>query len=407
MTPPLVLVDPHRESFWPLAAARPVADLLAGTMTFRARWAEVVGGVASLWCDESVTGCAFRSGDRPVLNRWPDPGQGLLVALSSWVPPAELDLGEDPAEWRLDDAPVAWRLDGGAAAELAGEGPGSPRELVERLAGLGLPVRSVEGLFLDAIWSVMAANPGLIERDAVGFAGVDSVAAVDPLVLLGDDDDLKVGPDVTVGPFVVLDVREGPIVLDSGARVASHARLRGPLYVGRESVVLGGEVGGGASIGPRCKVRGEIEQTILQGFANKAHDGFVGHSVLGEWTNLGADTVTSDLKNTYGSVRVEAAEGRIDTGLLKVGAFLGDHVKTGIGTLLTTGARIGAGSHVFGGRAVSPPRLPEFSWFDGSDRVPVRWEPFERAASTAMDRRDQSLGEGEREMLRSLHGVGR
>jgi UDP-N-acetylglucosamine diphosphorylase/glucosamine-1-phosphate N-acetyltransferase len=245
----------------------------------------------------------------------------------------------------------------------------------------------------------MAANPELIAYDAEDFEGADSVTGVDPFVLLGEE--LKVGPGVAIGPFVVLDAREGPIVLDEAVRIEPHSLLRGPLYVGRASAVLGGEVGRGSSIGARCKVRGEVEQTVFQGFCNKAHDGFIGHSFVGEWANLGASTVTSDLKNTYGPVRVDGHEGRIDTGLLKVGAFLGDHVRTGIGTRLTTGARIGAGSHLFG-VAVSPAWLPDFSWHDGASRVRVRLDAFLSTAETAMRRRDQAPTEGERALWTRL-----
>jgi len=127
----------------------------------------------------------------------------------------------------------------------------------------------------------------------------------------------------------------------------------------------------------------------------------VGHSFIGEWANIGASTVTSDLKNTYGPVRVGGPEGRVDTGLLKVGAFLGDHVKTGIGTRLTTGARIGAGSHLFGG-GVSPAWLPDFTWDDGAERVRVRLDAFLSTAETAMRRRGQSPSEGERALWRRL-----
>lgn len=399
-----VLVDPDRRPFWPLAALRPVADLLAGTRTFRARWEAMAGGPLPVWCDPEVTGSAFRSGRAPDLNRWPEGiAEGATVAVSTWVPPGEIANGDGPCEWRIGEVAVGWRLDASAAGEIGADPPADAAALRSRLAGLGLPPREAGGTFLDSIWSTMAANSDLLVTDARGFHGAESVSGVDPLVLLGDAGDLSVGADVAIGPFVVLDVRDGPIVLDEGARIEPHSVLRGPLYVGPGTTILGGEVGAGTSIGPRCKVRGEVEQTIVQGFANKAHDGFVGHSAIGEWVNLGADTITSDLKNTYGPVRVEGLEGTVDTGLLKVGAFLGDHVRTGIGTLLTTGARVGVASHVFGGRAVSPRLLPDFSWFDGRERTAVRWEPFERAATIAMGRRGQSLTGPERAMLRGLH----
>jgi UDP-N-acetylglucosamine diphosphorylase/glucosamine-1-phosphate N-acetyltransferase len=249
----------------------------------------------------------------------------------------------------------------------------------------------------------VAANPDLVIQDAVDFAGEDAVSVVDPGALLGRAEDLRVGPGVAIGPFVVLDARDGPIVLDEDARVGPHATLRGPLYAGPGSAILGGDVGGGTSIGRGCKVRGEVEQSVFQGFDNKAHDGFVGHSAIGAWVNLGAGTLTSDLKNTYGPVRVEGPEGRTETGLLKVGAFLGDHVKTGIGTLLTTGARIGTGCHLFGGRGVSPARLPDFTWYDGVELATVHWEPFERGLRAAMARRGRSPSEAELAALRALH----
>lgn len=398
---PLLLADPPRESFWPLAATRPAADLLAGTRTFRARWSERHGPLATLLCDEHVAGCAFRSGDPPPLNELPGPRAGWRVAVATWVPPRGWSFGDEPAEYRCGGEPVAWRLDASRAQEIAGRigGPLWGGSCFDAAIGLGLPHVEAGGALCDSIWGTMAANPELIAYDAEDFEGGETFSGVDPFVLLGEE--LKVGVDVAIGPFVVLDAREGPIVLDRGSSVEPHAILRGPIYVGTESRILGGEVGHGSSIGPSCKVRGEVEQTVFQGFCNKAHDGFVGHSFVGEWGNLGASTVTSDLKNTYGPVRVSGPEGRVDSGLLKVGVFLGDHVKTGIGTRLTTGARIGVGSHLFGG-GVSPAWIPDFSWDDGNERVRVRLDAFLSTAETAMRRRDQSPTEGERALWTRL-----
>ena len=398
---PLVLLDPPREPFWPLGATRPAADLLAGTRSFHARWRDRHGPLGALLCDDEVAVAAFRAGDPPPLNDPPGAGSGWRVALATWVPPRNWSFGDEVGEYRCEGEPVAWRLDESRAREAA-ERTGGPRwsgSLLDVVLDLGLPHVEAGGTLCGSIWETISANPALIAYDAEDFEGADTISGVDPFVLLGDD--LAVGPDVAVGPFVVLDAREGPVVLDRGARIEPHSLLRGPLFVGSESAVLGGEVGRGASIGPRCKVRGEVEQSVFQGFCNKAHEGFVGHSFLGEWVNLGAGTVTSDLKNTYGPVRVDGHEGRIDTGLLKVGAFLGDHVKTGIGTRLTCGARIGPGSHVFG-TAVAPAWLPDFSWHDGARREKVRLDAFVATVETAMRRRGQSPTAGEREIWRRL-----
>jgi len=139
----------------------------------------------------------------------------------------------------------------------------------------------------------------------------------------------------------VLDAGNGPIVVERDALIEPHSFIAGPCWIGAGTHVLGGKLGGGVSLGPVCRVAGEVEESIFQGFANKRHHGFVGHSIVGAWANLGALTTTSDLKNNYGPVRVSIGGKVHDTGESKVGAFLGDHVKTAIGTLLTTGAVAG------------------------------------------------------------------
>lgn len=400
MTPPLVLVDPPRAPFWPLAATRPVADLLAGARSFHARWAASFGPLEGLWCDREVAGCAFRSGSAPAINGWPEElGDGLRVALASWVPPRGWAWGARGA-WTCRGTPVAWALDGAAARSAVESGAATPAAILEWLAGHGSSAQEAGGVLPGSVWDLLDDNGLLLRQDAPEFVGRPPQAG-EHVVLLGDD--VAAGEGVAIEPFVVLDSRAGPIMLERGSRLEAHARCRGPLYVGSDSVILGGSVAG-ASIGPGCRIRGEVEDSIFQGWDNKAHEGFVGHSALGEWVNLGAGTTTSDLKNTYGAVRVRGPAGRIDTGRLKLGAMLGDHVKTGIGTLLPTGAQIGTGTHVFGGRGMAPDYLPSFAWHDGETVAAVHLEPFLRTVGTAMARRRQSLTEGEREILTALRG---
>ena len=167
--------------------------------------------------------------------------------------------------------------------------------------------------------------------------------------------------------------------------------------MGPETHVLGGALGN-VTIGSACRVRGEISSTVLLGYVNKAHDGYLGHAYVGSWVNFGALTTNSDLKNNYGSVRVHTPEGTVDTGLIKVGCFLGDHVKTGIGTLLPTGCVVGVGSNLFGG-LMAPVHVLPFSWGSGERLEEYEIERFLDAASFAMSRRDASLDEGGRALL--------
>jgi acetyltransferase-like isoleucine patch superfamily enzyme len=144
-------------------------------------------------------------------------------------------------------------------------------------------------------------------------------------------------------------------------------------------------------------VRGELAHTVFLGYANKAHDGFVGHSVIGRWVNLGAGTITSNLKNTYGPVRLEIAGHRVETGAQFVGSLIGDHAKTAIGTLLSTGTVVGAGASVFD--AVRPPRwVPPFAW-GGSTPARMSREGFLRIAERVLPRRDVAVDDAMRAYL--------
>jgi UDP-N-acetylglucosamine diphosphorylase / glucose-1-phosphate thymidylyltransferase / UDP-N-acetylgalactosamine diphosphorylase / glucosamine-1-phosphate N-acetyltransferase / galactosamine-1-phosphate N-acetyltransferase len=187
--------------------------------------------------------------------------------------------------------------------------------------------------------------------------------------------------------------------------VRSFTRLGGPAYVGPGSTLLGGPFAA-VSIGPMCKVHGEMEETIVLGYSNKAHDGFLGHACLGRWVNLGAMTTNSDLKNNYGRIRMWTPSGDADTGLVKLGCLLGDHVKTGIGALLNTGTVVGAGSNLFGSE-LPPKYVPPFSWGSGSELVAYDVERFLAVAGTVMGRRGLELGDGMRQLLREAWRLGR
>jgi UDP-N-acetylglucosamine diphosphorylase/glucosamine-1-phosphate N-acetyltransferase len=160
------------------------------------------------------------------------------------------------------------------------------------------------------------------------------------------------------------------------------------------------------SIGPVCRVHGEVEESVVLGYSNKAHDGFLGHAYLGRWVNLGALTTNSDLKNNYGTIRMWTPSGERDTALIKLGCLLGDHVKTGIGALINTGTVIGAGSSLFG-TEMPPKYVPPFSWGTGTNLVAYDTDRFLSVTATVMGRRKLFLADGMRDMLRSAWHKGR
>jgi UDP-N-acetylglucosamine diphosphorylase/glucosamine-1-phosphate N-acetyltransferase len=203
--------------------------------------------------------------------------------------------------------------------------------------------------------------------------------------LLGDDFHQAAG--VTLAPGVVIDARRGPVVLDRGCDVASHTLLEGPLYLGPGCrVKAGARLYGESSFGVGNRLAGEIGESTFGDFANKQHEGFIGHTVLGSWTNLGAMTTCSDLKNNYGTVRVDLGEGQVATGQRFVGLLAGDHVKTAIGTLFNTGTCVGFASNIFGG-GMPPKFVPPFSWGGSAGAPGYGVEQAVATAAVVMSRR--------------------
>jgi UDP-N-acetylglucosamine diphosphorylase/glucosamine-1-phosphate N-acetyltransferase len=240
---------------------------------------------------------------------------------------------------------------------------------------------------------LILANPAQIEEDfrAAAQSGIAAEARVEePCAIRGSRNDVYVGRGVKVHPMVVLDAENGPIYIDEGAEIHPFTRIEGPCYIGRDSVLFGAKCRAGNSIGPVCRVGGEVECSIIQGYSNKYHDGFLGHAFVGQWVNLGALTTNSDLKNDYSEVKV-SLDGRtqVDTGSNKVGALIGDHAKTSIGTLLNTGAYVGPMSVLVSSGRLMPKFIPSFSWYFNDAIGPGRGkESLYATAKTAKGRRD-------------------
>ena len=204
---------------------------------------------------------------------------------------------------------------------------------------LMLPQAEAGGMLINFPWDLVENNPHALADD-LRWPARDNKAHTG-MEVIGPRDRLVVDPSVTIEPFVVADTRKGPVIVDRGVVIQSFSRVEGPCYVGPESSIHGAKVRGG-TIGPRCHIGGEVEASIIQGHSNKYHDGFLGHSYVGEWVNLAAGTQTSDLRNDYGPIRVSVGGLKVPTGQTKIGSFIGDHTKTGLNTLLNCGSAIGA-----------------------------------------------------------------
>ena len=373
----------------PFVETRPVGELLYGTLLLRER-AERALGVASTGYVGAAHLEGFDEPGAPPHVQHVNDGEEDRILLS-----VRAALDGPPQE--LPSQPATLYVEGQVAGWIVPAGAGAPSP--ERISGLqpGDGARlDLPGRLLERPWHLMAGNPERIAADVARHARHNDAFQLTDVHVVGDRAVL-LGDHAVVEPGVVLDTRAGPIWLDRNARIEGPARVSGPFYLGPDSIVLGGAVGT-SSIGPACVIRGEVVNSVILGYSNKRHDGHLGHAVLGRWVNLGADTSNSDLKNTYSSVRVRLPEGDVDTGLLKCGAFLGDHVRTGIGTLLNTGTVIGAATSIHG-QAMPLASVPPFSWGEGDKLVEHRLERFLRTAAAAADRRGVQLSSGIRQVL--------
>jgi UDP-N-acetylglucosamine diphosphorylase/glucosamine-1-phosphate N-acetyltransferase len=391
--PALVLFDDRVARDWrPFTLTRPAGELLFGTATLRARAEHALGAT----CVGHVSGAHLRDYDEPWAPAVVDPGTldastGCVYLLSRCVPePAELP--EAPALLTMDGRVVGCRLEPGAPPPDVGFFLDPDARAPE------LPRHALPGTVLERVWELVTGNADRLARD---LEGADHAALARDVHHLGPGP-VSVGEDVEIAPGVVLDTRHGPIRLDDGVRVEPYTRLVGPAYVGPGTTLLGGPFDA-VSIGPVCKVHGEVEESVILGYTNKAHDGFLGHAYLGMWVNLGALTTNSDLKNNYGTVRVWTPGGETDTGSRKIGCLLGDHVKTAIGTLLNTGTVVEAGSNIFGG--MPPKYVPPFSW--GGPGTDYDIDRFLATAETVLGRRDVALTDAQRSLLRAARETGR
>lgn len=215
--------------------------------------------------------------------------------------------------------------------------------------------------------------------------------------LEGDAARLYIHYTAQISPHAVIDTTEGAVVIDEGAKIAALSFIKGPAYIGRRTQLDQCRLANSIA-GENCRLGGEIADSIIGNFSNKHHDGFLGHSIVGDWVNLGALTTTSDLKNNYGEVRLHYAGAVFPTGTIKFGAIIGDYAKTAIGTLLGTGTIVGLGANLFGEARWSG-HVAAFAW--GSLHSYDR-ERFLRDAERMMQRRGQSISLELRAVLREL-----
>lgn len=232
---------------------------------------------------------------------------------------------------------------------------------------LELPRESVKATLIRYPWDLVEQNLSELEKETAKkspnrrkkAARRRPIKTLKDVRLVGPRDRLQVDPTARIWPGSVISTETGRVFIDREAQIRPGSIIEGPCYIGPGTIIDAARIRAGCSFGPQCRIGGEVEASVFQGFVNKHHDGFIGHSFVGEWVNLGALTTNSDLRNDYGIVKVIRGESAVDTGLLKVGCFIGDHAKTAIGTLLNTGTIVGTFASWFES-GLSPKEIPPF-----------------------------------------------
>ncbi len=352
-----------RQRFYPLALSRPVWELRCGMTSLGEKLiaklgaTDVAGWVPPYMAEAYAQRTQMKVNDPSTLA-----GQDLMIVHGSVKAEGLKEKPSGPSKLTTDEQGevlCAWIT----KADLAKLKAGSLEELLDS-AKQSLPAEPCQCERYGYVWDLILENPEQIAADfrAAGQSGIEGTVE-QPNAIRGSKKDVFIGRGAVIHPMVVIDAENGPVYLDEEVQVHPFTRIEGPCYVGRQSILLGTKCREGNSIGAVCRVGGEVEESIIQGYSNKYHDGFLGHAYVGEWVNLGALTTNSDLKNDYSSVSVVMDGKRpIQTNSTKVGSMIGDHTKTSIGVLFNTGAYVGAMALIMATGKPLPKWIPSFAW---------------------------------------------
>lgn len=394
----IVVFEDRVENFGPLVAVRTVGQLRCGRHRLIDHLERLAGGTLPVFCRDTLADWVTLQTGRPTNQVTDGPtlavnGRGLW---SSLPVPISLESAE----------PFAGFVDDQLACVLTDEL--SPTDDLEAVAA-ALPRRDVSGFvkLFSWPWELFLSNSQQIVAD---WSDDDAGGALTSATI-ANASAVHIGENVSCKPGVVIDAEDGPVWIGDRVKIGPNATIQGPCVIGDDCVVQAhAHIREGVTLGPFCKIGGEIEETIIQGFSNKQHHGFLGHSYLGEWINLGAGCTNSDLKNTYGEIRMpilgSPADGVAETATDSkfCGMVVGDYAKLGINTAVPTGAVVGFASNVVGPTA--PKYTPAFRWItpDTDERFDV--EKAIAIGERMMRRRGRELGDAGAKLLRAVAASG-
>lgn len=366
----------------PLTYLKCISDLRIGIVTIREKWARYLEE------DPEILSVSYQQ------KKYPVPDQSELYIRSTILPNSDLfealvnlPMGEKLV---INDKVIAARSDTGTHVDLKFD---------------ELPSRNYDGPYrsIDRTWDIFLKNGEEIASDFQFLTKDRSNQGVnDPhTITYGENIFVEEGASIKA---TILNAEDGPIYIGKDAVVGEGAIIRGPFAMCENSQVsMGAKIRGSVTIGPHCKLGGEASNTVMQAYSNKSHDGYLGSSVIGEWCNLGADTNNSNLRNDYGPVKMwdYQTNSFISSGLQFCGLIMGDHSKSAINTMFNTGTTTGICCNIFG---AGFPRniIPSFSWGGHGRTITYRLEKAFETMDLVLQRRQKSLSQTDKEMLRYI-----
>ena len=363
--------------FAPLSLTRPIGDIRVGLFTNLERWSILLPDDHIGFQTESYLRDEFEElNDGKIVNACIIPNEDFVASIVYL---------EDNCRLMLGNNTMAISGTGKNIINYKGETP----------------------ILINNRWELLSVNAAAISNDIDLIKESISYQKIPKdVIVIGPKDSIYLEEGAILSSCT-LNTNEGPIYISKGAEVMEGALIRGPFALCENAVVkMGAKIYGASTIGPFCKVGGELSNVIFQSYSNKGHDGFLGNSYIGEWCNLGADTNVSNLKNNYDSVSSYCYEKKeeVNTGLQFLGLFMGDHSKTGINSMFNTGAVVGVSCNLYGA-GFFPKHTLSFSWGEPNALEPFRIEKSLEYANKMMERRSEKLSAEEENILVHLKDV--
>ena len=263
-------------------------------------------------------------------------------------------------------------------------------DLIEKTSGV---TSDIEINYVSYLWDCIDFLEVYLEFDSTSFSKLNNLdTKFDKSIIFINNEKIYIQKSAIIKPGCILDASNGPIILNQDVIIESGTIIKGPIFIDKGAIINNGaKLKGNILVGPKCKIGGEVSNTIFHGYSNKAHDGFLGNSYIGEWVNMGANTNNSNLKNNYSRIKFRFIDKVIETNKIFLGAMIGDFTRTGISTMINTGSYIGLGSNIFGG-GFQDKYIKSFSW--GNNHT-VEFDKFIKTIQIMKDRRSEKLSDTE------------